>query len=92
MISLLERMNGEIFRKTRCTNWKLNILKYFCLKFSGKMGEQVGDKIGCTFYLNIYLVKMLKSWGQHFVGEIRWNKWVDKLSGKSLRCTVYSVQ
>ena len=35
----------RFFGKTRCTNWKLNFVKYFGLKFSGKMGEQVSDKI-----------------------------------------------
>ena len=33
-----------------------------------------------------------EKWVDNLAEKIRWNNWVEKLSWKSLQCTVYSVQ
>ena len=49
--------------------------------FVTKLGEQFS-------YTSVK--NLLKNVGQMMAGKFRWNKWVEKWSGKSLQCTVYS--
>ena len=38
------------------------------------------------------LKNIVEKWLDNLAEKIRWNNWVEKLSWKSLQCTVYSVQ
>ena len=79
-----EQSGAQIRCKVCWNNWNT--------KFDGKIGGQFGDKLGEQFLFNIHDENLLKNVEQKLAGKIRWNNMVEKLSGKSIQCAVYSVQ
>ena len=58
----------------------------------GNLFENQVHKLGVQFAEIIGLKNIVKKWVDNLAEKIRWNNWVEKLSWKSLQCTVYSVQ
>ena len=54
----------------------------------GNLFEQSGSKLGVKFGEIIGLKNIVEKWVDNLAEKIRWNNWVEKLSWKSLQCTV----
>ena len=61
-------------------------LQNFVEKCVANMVTKSSEQLSWTF-----MVKIRWKSGTKLAGKIRWKYWVDKLSGKSLQCSVYST-